>query len=425
LFLRKSNAMTLATTAPEHGPDSEPDPDATGDRKWTLMVFMGADSVRGNEPLGRAAEENIRQIRAIGGGERLDVFVEVHHVAKPTRRLHFASGRTETETEVPGSTGELALLKFIRESIEQSHHRRIDNSMLVLWGHAYDFAFARARTRSGIVDSIDFVGLSDMLVKLQEQLKDMYARVYGEVDPARPTLDIIGFDACDIATVEIACQLQPFAKFLLGSEIGIPMPGWPYDMILDRLKSPYGRLMTPAEFGSYVVRRFCESYPASTPVSLSFLDLRQATRLRKHAELLALTLAAAIDTPANRGRISEAFKDSRTCDGRPYVDVVDLCLNLRRESDVSFVGEAARHLGDLLVSPSFDKVVSRHTGIGMPMIVEHGRNAGDLARLNGISLYAPSVASTDFEVARAAYEQFVFARGTVWSKLVHLLADLS
>ncbi len=417
--------MTLGSTDLEYGPGSEPDPDATGDRKWTLMVFMGADSVRGNEPLGRVAEENIKEIRSIGGGTRLEVFVEVHHVAKPTRRLHFASDGTETETEISGSTGELALLKFIRESIEQSHHRRIDNSMLVLWGHAYDFAFARARTRSGIVDSIDFVGLSEMLVKLQDQLKEMYKREYGEVDPARPTLDIIGFDACDIATVEMACQLQPFAKYLLGSEIGIPMPGWPYDMILDRLKNPYGRLMTPPEFGSYVVRRFCESYPASTPVSLSFLDLRQATRLRKHAEILALTLAAAIDVPANRGRISEAFNESQTCDGRPYVDVIELCLNLRREAGDSYVAEAARHLGDLLLSPAFDRVVSRHSGEGMPFIVEHGRNAGDLARLNGISLYAPSVASTDYEVARAAYEQFVFARGTLWSKLVHLLADLS
>ena len=59
----------------------------------------------------------------------------------------------------------------------------------------------------------------------------------------------------------MACQLQPFAKYLLGSEIGIPIPGWPYDRILDRLRNPKGRLMAPPEFGSYVVRRFCESYP--------------------------------------------------------------------------------------------------------------------------------------------------------------------
>ena len=80
--------------------------------------------------------------------------------------------------------------------------------------------------------------------------------------PDLPTLDILGFDACDLSTVEMACQLQPFANYLLGSQIGIPIPGWPYDRILDRLQNPMGS-MRPSEFGSYIVRRFCESYAAS------------------------------------------------------------------------------------------------------------------------------------------------------------------
>ena len=42
----------------------------------------------------------------------------------------------------------------------------------------------------------------------------------------------VAFDACDLATVEMACQLKPFAKYLLGSQIGIPLPGWPYDRVL-------------------------------------------------------------------------------------------------------------------------------------------------------------------------------------------------
>ena len=43
--------------------------------------------------------------------------------------------------------------------------------MLVLWGHAYDFAFARSRTREGVVDAIDFVELSGLLQRLQDRLK--------------------------------------------------------------------------------------------------------------------------------------------------------------------------------------------------------------------------------------------------------------
>lgn len=396
------------------------------DRKWTVMVFMGADTIRGNAPLHDAAEADLREISAIGGAKTLDIFVEVHHVARPTLRYHFGVDGEPTEEEIPGSEGEPALIKFIEDSILTSRHRREDHSILVLWGHAYDFAFARARTRTGVVDSIDFVELSGMLQRLQDRIGARYKERYGDVSEGPPTLDIIAFDACDVATVEMACQLGPFAKYLLGSEIGIPMPGWPYDWILYRLKHPIGRLMAPPEFGRYVVRRFCESYPATlTPVSLTFLSLKHADELRNRAEFLAAALSAAIDDPGFRAQIAELFKRSQTGEGRPYVDVADLCLSLRRETGNPPVIRAARALGDLLLSPGPHVVGRSFTGEGDPLIVEHGRNAGELARLNGLSLYAPHVASRDFQAVRGIYDQFVFARETLWSKLVHLLATLS
>jgi hypothetical protein len=203
------------------------------------------------------------------------------------------------------------------------------------------------------------------------------------------------------------------------------MPGWPYDRILDRLSDPKGRLMAAPEFGSYVVRRFCESYEASTPVSLTFLDLTQADRLRERAEFLATALSAAIDDPDYRDRIIDLFKRSQTREGRPYVDVVDFCLGLRREIPDPLVVAAATNLGDLLLSPGEHVVGGSSTGEGHPLIVEHGRNAGELARLNGISLYAPHVAGGEFASVRGIYDQFVFANDTLWGQLVHLLAELS
>ena len=74
----------------------------------------------------------------------------------------------------------------------------------------------------------------------------------------------------------MACELEPFADYLLGSEIGIPIPGWPYDRILDRLRKPKGR--SHDGVGVRFLRRatFCESYPGVAPVSLTFLDLERA-----------------------------------------------------------------------------------------------------------------------------------------------------
>jgi hypothetical protein len=404
--------------------------------KWTVMVFMGADTIRGNQPLDDAAEADLDEIRFVGGAETLDVFVQIHHSVAATQRYHFGFDRVgkkqiETKREMPGEGSDQHLIRFVTESLGESKHRPADHSILVLWGHAYDFAFGRRMTRGGVVDAIDFVELSGMLQRLQDTMKTQYAQLSNEVSEGRPTLDIIGFDACDVATVELACQLQPFAKYLLGSEIGIPIPGWPYDRILDRLKKPHGRLMTPPEFGSYVVRRFCESYPASSPVSLTFLNLAQATELKPFAKVLALALLVAIGDTDKRHRIMDLFTRSQTGEDRPYVDVVDLCLNLVRYSADPLVAETARALGDLLLSSRPPLVGNRPAGTrskggGLPFIVDHGRNAGELARLNGISLYAPHVAfGNDFGAVRSLYDKFAFAQETVWSGLVHALAKPS
>jgi hypothetical protein len=290
--------------------------------------------------------------------------------------------------------------------------------MPVLWGHAYDFAIGRSLTKTGTIDALDFAELSRVLERLQLQFGTPGAK-----------LDILGFDACDLATVEMACELRPFARYLLGSQIGIPLPGWPYDRILDRLRNPMGSLMTPAEFGSYVMRRFCESYTAdSRNVSLTLLNLDRASELRGYAEVLALTLTAAIGDPRSRNVIADLFSQAQTAEGRPYVDVANLCVDLEREGGDALVAEAARALGDFLISP-LPFVVGRSDAIegsGRPFVIEHGRNAGDTARLNGVSLYAPSVApGTDFEGVRRLYENFTFAKETRWSELVHTLARLS
>ena len=159
---------------------------------------------------------------------------------------------------------------------------------------------------------------------------------------------------------------------------------------------------------------------------MTLLDLTQASELSDRAEVLALTLAGAIGNPDSRERISELFLRSQTAEGKPYVDVADLCLNLVRESDDALVVAAARALGDFLVSPRPPLVGRSQTGQGRPIVIEHGRNAGQTARLNGISLYAPHVApDIDFDAVQSLYHNFTFAQETRWSELVHTLARLS
>ena len=179
----------------------------------------------------------------------------------------------------------------------------MDHSMLVLWGHAYDFAFGRAQRSRGTIDALDFA-------ELRRAFWNGFKQRFGapERKTRHPRLRCVrSRDRRNGVPASAVCELPPrFADWHSDS-------GWPYDRILDRLQNPKDRLMVPAELGSYVVRRFCESYKAlNAPVSLTLLDLVAARELSAHAELLALTLASAIGEPTPADRIAELFSRSQT-----------------------------------------------------------------------------------------------------------------
>jgi len=295
--------------------------------------------------------------------------------------------------------------------------------MLVLWGHAYRFGIGPAATKAGI-DALDFAELASVLSELQLVLQ------LDDGLPEPPKLDIVGFDACDLATIEMSVQMQRFADYLVASQIGIPLPGWPYHKILDRLRNPAGdRVMGPAELCSYIVRRYCEEYAESDrAVSLTALDLRWAPDLFARTELLALRLATAMGSDSEElRRVHQLFSASRTEDDSPFVDVADLCVKLIRNCRDPFVTNAAQELGDLLVNPPHPTPAGGSAaGAKRPFIVEHGRLTASTANLHGVSLYAPHVAR-DYQPDKAShwYKKFVFAQRTLWNGLVHALAQPS
>ena len=183
--------------------------------------------------------------------------------------------------------------------------------------------------------------------------------------------------------------------------------------------------MGPAEFGSYIVRRYCEVYRLTAPVSvtLTMLNLLCARDLVARAEVLALLLATNVDDPDARAFLADLFKDSQTEPGKPFVDVGDLCFNLIRRVDDPIIVRAARELGDYLICPRGNTVGDANNPKVRPFVIEHGRNTTETARLNGVSMYAPHlVPGRDFEAVRHLYNNFVFVQDTHWSALVHTLA---
>ena len=428
----------------------EPKPDTP---TWTVMIFMGVTTLDSRQDLRQAAEDDLKEIMAIGGGgdHCLNIFVQQNFGSKDwgkegakgtAKRIHLTGKRTVTKdaagvekvtwepkvygpTPVPDDEVDYrdgrALSAFIKDCVlRRSGHRSKDYSMLVLWGHAYDFTFGRVLDDNGGAIALNFTAISDVLKRLQDEAEA--AMDPGQQVPGLVKLDVLAFDACDIATSELAYQLRNVASFLLASQVGIPLPGFPYHRILDRLKEPHGRIMSPAEFGSYAVRRFCAAYDADSPVSLTMLNLLRVEELFKLTQDVAVELATAIGDPETRDRIARTFLRSQTEIGKPFVDIADLCLSLLDESDNPGLVEKARTLGNFVAGSRPDVSANYQNSGGWPLVVDHDRNSGELVRLNGVSLYAPNVAPPeDPDVVSAVYRMLEFVRHGRWSGVAHRL----
>jgi hypothetical protein len=103
-------------------------------------------------------------------------------------------------------------------------------------------------------------------------------------------------------------------------------------------------------------------------------------------------------------------------------------LNLTRNCWDPFVVAAADALGDFLVARSAPPAKSKRRGGAdlYPFVAAQGRNAGETAALNGISLYAPHVAPDyDFASVRKLYGNFKVEKESKgsWGALVHALVD--
>jgi cysteine peptidase C11 family protein len=381
---------------------------------WNVMVFMGVEGVPDETDLRQAAKDDIDEMRSLFTdypGGALNLFVQVNARGE-SRRLDIR--RTAKEVRVPeaerDATDGKALMAFMRWAFQTAGDEKDTRSMLVLWGHAYEFAIGHAERRTGI-DALDFGELADVL-KLVRQARGR-------------SLDILGFDACDLSTIEIACQFQPYADYLLASEIGIPIPGWPYRRAFERIMDPKAGTMGPAELGTYIVRRFCETYRADQlTVSLTLLDLARVREVVDLTETLARKLAIAMASDSDEmERATDAFVRSQTIEEKPFVDVADLCLNLLRDCRDPSLRGAAEALGDFLISADPTVAGTGQTGPGR-FILEHGRNACRTAKLQGVSLYAPHVEpSIDPEAADKFYNELTFAKETLWGTVVRAMAQ--
>ncbi|NJN86203.1 MAG: hypothetical protein HC881_07660 [Leptolyngbyaceae cyanobacterium SL_7_1] len=210
--------------------------------QWTVMVYMAGDTL---ETFGI---EDFLEMSAIGSTKDVNVVVQFDRTAgfdssydnwTDTRRGLIRAGDT------PGATwgtsiGEVnmgatsSLSDFVTWGMD---NYQADNYALVMWGHGSGFD----------VSYDDITGDSISAKELNQVLSNT-------PDP----IDLVGADACLMATTEFAYEIKDSATFLVGSQELEPGQGWNYTPVLSDLTS--NPALSAVDLGSSILNHYGQYY---------------------------------------------------------------------------------------------------------------------------------------------------------------------
>ena len=213
---------------------------ADGD-SWTVFLYLCGTDLESEEG---AATENLEEILSVSLPESIRVVVQTGGTAQWAvegidpdslqRWEVMADGLLLADSRPLASMGDAQTLgDFLRWGAE---NYPADHYMVVLWNHG-----------GGAASGVAFDELYD-----GDSLS--VSEVAGGLAAAGVSFDVIGFDACLMATLETAAAIAPYGRYLVASEETEPGGGWDYTAWLTAL------CQNPAQDGLALGVQICDSY---------------------------------------------------------------------------------------------------------------------------------------------------------------------
>ncbi len=357
-----------------------PLPARAQERLWTIMVYMSGD----NDLEAFSLADLDEMERGLAGGQGVTVVVLADRASAP---YESQEGLPSDVAEVVESSPQWDTARLLL--VEADSAPGVSSRMLEDWGEA-DMGDPATLSRFVRYVAENFPAQHYMLVfwdhgggpgifDVDEDNGGSYLTLREASDALKAAgvhFDIIGFDACLMASVDTAYELRDLADYLVASEETEPGDGWPYDSILAKLSSNPG--MGPRELASAVVRAYMDFYRSigMPGVTLSAIDLS----VYRDPGFLEKVRSFADAAASNPQPVQQARLEAQTFGGgndpvygANQVDALDL---LSRVSDtVPGAGELASILkASIVYSDLYGAQVSGARGITLHYPLRYDRS---------------------------------------------------
>ena len=282
-----------------------------------LETQAGAASSDIQELLEVKLPENVKVLIQTGGTEQWQNNVVASNAVE--RFLFTSNGLERLETLQDADMGNVnTLADFVRFGKE---NYQADHRVFVFWDHG-----------GGSVAGVCLDERTGNLLSLND-LNAAFTSVY-EPSADNPPFELIGFDACLMATYDTISSLDGLTRYVTASEEVEPGIGWNYTGWVGALSQ--NPAMGGAKLGQEICNTYieaCENYSLDDTATLSVIDLAQLPYLRNAYESFGLeALRAAHQNPrqffSNFGRGAAQAENyggnTRKTGFTNMVDIVDL-----------------------------------------------------------------------------------------------------
>lgn len=252
-----------------------PAPANAQDAEWTVLVYLCGTDL---ESKGGYASYNLLEMMEAKSSDSVNVVVQTGGTARwqldeidatKTQRFEVSNKSLQMVDEGPATNmGDAqTLADFVKWGAE---NYPAEKTMLILWDHGGGSVWGIVQDELHRMDSLSTLELGEALRR------------------AGVSLEGIGFDACLMATLEVASALSPYARYMVASEETEGGEGWAYTEFLNYLAE------NPQADGDTLGRVICDSFyaksmngPFGGTTTLSVVDLSRIPALEVAFEAMA------------------------------------------------------------------------------------------------------------------------------------------
>lgn len=385
---------------------------------WTLMIYQDADN-----NLEAPSIANLREMLKIGSSEQVQVVVLSDRSKKSEPKEQYTDGEVGGLKNWDGAK----LLHVQKEKLQEVADWGNTNmgSPATLQKFVETAAQKYPAERYGLILMDHGTGWSELCVDEGSGDKALTLRdLRNALEPftkSQGKLELVGIDACLMASFETAQALAPVTRFLVASEELAPARGWNYDATLKALTEKPE--MTGFDLGRTIVDAYTIFFNQATDpmtkfeglaVTLSVLELDTLGPLQSALSALGDQCTEALRNKQRAGWINIARARSKSEEygavsvrgegGEEMHDLIHLATLLEQSPEPG-VAEAARQVGD-----------------AARKVVRYGMRSPLRPRSGGISVYFPREGVQSGDPESAQYLSQTFAKESRWVRFLALYA---